>query len=794
MLRFFPLRFSTHHHNPSIASSASSVVANNSTLSHLSLGQKKTRFLNIISQLDSLHMVLLRREGSPAELKSQAKFLLGDNELTKIIMYEPEVVPTNNVAAFATQVAALSSLRDPPHPQFFAKLGTIFEHHLQIAQKDIQDSEDLFGTHHQNHFPQKDSPLASLQKRRQEQLGLSEEEKRHSSLLSSLRQKHPNDYSSGQDVIFDSQHRRHGSSAPNSRSIGETGLTDNLQPAGKLSTSSAETTPVQGNQPQQRPLQLRNKPSSSSSSDSGRNIQEDDAMQAANHELYDKSYTQHYDYYNSAVANGEQNTYVNESSHHHQQHQQQFEQLQEDNSHLFSTSYPRLVSAVMECIVTLCGDSRSTKLIPRELSQCLETAQRLSLLLLNRESHVAVSLTNNSIGKESSSHQGRNNRVAVMLGRTTTATSSSSVFSGVECSPRHILAFMRCADICLGGPNSFHFANRGVPPQVMLPIKSKHDMERKAQKYSILRELLREVERRLPLLTRIDAHVCIRQFAVIGLFNETIVDACLERITMGLAITPHQQCVDVILHLGVLGHRHVACREIVDTINTKHIGPLGMRKLLRGMAMLQIPWKHELQIKEIHDHVWMWAMRPLSKPETTVAWHIDVAHALCVLGATHHQFLLRTCRLVRNEILLNKNRGKDKLELTSLQIAQLLWTIGKVDRRKVPSDFDRDWVKNVNRVKNALIAKATELASKMVSVEQGDLSLVDHHDHPTEYHQHLHNSPSKVSILRDMSKNNNNYGNNSENEGPSALPLLLQGLEACGVHAGDVMAKTSVKT
>jgi len=300
MLRFAPFRFCSKTTTPQHYQNVTKSTNPNQNHYNLSLGQKKSRFFNIISQLDSLHMVLLRREASPKELRSQAKFILGDDELTKMIMYEPEVVPTNHVAAFASQIAALSSLRDPPHPQFFAKLGHVFEHHLQIVQKDMQDGDDLFGSNNDTAtttspptYNNKESPLASLQKRRQEQLGLSEEEKRQSSLLNSLRQKHPNDYSSGQDVIFDSQHRK-GSLSPDSRSISESGLVDHhhhiqATPVPPPRPSAPSSTPV----PPPPSSQLLKFKHSSHEQQSTKSLNRDDAAtQAANSELYDRNYTQ----------------------------------------------------------------------------------------------------------------------------------------------------------------------------------------------------------------------------------------------------------------------------------------------------------------------------------------------------------------------------------------------------------------------------------------------------------------------------------------------------------------------
>jgi hypothetical protein len=422
------------------------------------------------------------------------------------------------------------------------------------------------------------------------------------------------------------------------------------------------------------------------------------------------------------------------------------------------------------------------KQIPDEFLSCLRTAQSLSLHILTRESKIPVSVLANS------------------------APSSSMK---IECTPRHLLAFIRCAHLCVGGNSSFTFTRTGVPPLILFPIKSKHDMERKIQKFPIYRELLRELDRRIPLLTRIDAHVCLRQFAVIGLFHRPIIDACIDRIMMGLAITPHQQCVDVILHLGVLGYRHVACREIVDAINTKLIGEAGLRKLLRGMAMLQIPWKNSEEIKEIHNHVWMFALRPSGNSVTDLGWHIDVIHALVTLNAIHYRFLLRTCRQVRNEMKgfmgekqkqqqfferkmamqngggqppspslpippnVGRPRGGIKKVLSAQQHAQLLWTIGKVDRKSVPEDLDRDWKQIVNRVRKMLIQDAMEQASQMISVVHEEN---EEFKHPPEYYQQLHNTSSAINIVHHSASANN-----------TNLPLLFQALESVGIHATDVI-------
>lgn len=317
----------------------------------------------------------------------------------------------------------------------------------------------------------------------------------------------------------------------------------------------------------------------------------------------------------------------------------------------------------------------------------------------------------------------------------------------------------------------------------MLPVKSKHDMERKAQKFPVFHELLRELERRIPLLTRIDAHVCLRQFAVIGLFNKNIIDACLERIVMGLAITPHQQAVEVVVHLGVLGYRHVCVREIVDAINIKNIGARGLRSLLRGMAMLQLPWKSVGEVRDFQDLAWLLALRPQNEKNASamIAWHIDVAHAFAALGSTHYKFLLRTCRLVRNEMRTNAA----DFSLQTIQQAQLLWSIGKVDRKSVPSELDRDWVKQVNRVKNSLVREVMDRVANLISVDEGDLSgEVDQNDR--EYHQHLHNCSSSISL--NLMKTPGKDHHHHDNDMSDIIPLLFQGLEACGIHTADVLA------
>lgn len=273
-----------------------------------------------------------------------------------------------------------------------------------------------------------------------------------------------------------------------------------------------------------------------------------------------------------------------------------------------------------------------------------------------------------------------------------------------RCTARHLISFLRGADVMLGGPASFHFKSRGVPPLPMLPIKSKHDMERKAQKFPVLHDLLRELERRSEQITRIDAHTGLRALATIGVYSPVVVDACVQRIVNGLNLSSDLQIAEAVTHLGVLGHRHVDARALVAGCDTKTVGAHGMRSLLRGRAMLQLPYTSESDENKslLHDHIWFHVQRPSNQSVCTIEWHIDVAFALAMLDNQHHKLLLKACRMVRNSTP-GHHVNKNEMPLDNMYKAKLLWTLGQVKKRTdVPADLDRSWKENVNKVKNAL--------------------------------------------------------------------------------------------
>ena len=494
-----------------------------------------------LAQLESLHLSLVRRDGAPAELKSQARYLLASSCLADGLA--PGAISEEQLPAFASQVAALVSPDEAPSADFFARLAGVFDHHLRDIERDLVEAARDGGA---AEFDGRGGGVGG-----DGVGGVGSDATRKPMTLSTMR-----------PLMRDAEGLPTSSSASSPASMMSTSWTSRHDQQGGGGTAgqhphqNAES-PSRSFSPQQ-PLPHTASSSSSSSS----------RLPGA-----------------SLVRRG---------------------------------GAPKLCASVIECIVALAGPKRCLGAVPASLGDTLRAAQSAALKLLERDSRLF---------HNTPSHQ---------------------------CTPRQVIAFLRGADVLLGGPASFAFAPRGVPPLGMLPVKSKADMEHKLRNYPVLRELVRALEARAAQVTRIDAHVILRDFAVIGLFNQPIIDACVERVRSGIAVTGHLQAAVVVLHLGVLGYRHVAVTEIVAAIDTAEIGAHGMRKLLRGMAMLQLPLRtlgdDELR-RRVHNHIWMYVMRPDEKHVTGLVWHIEVAHALAALQAPHNMLILRTSRQLRHAFL-----------------------------------------------------------------------------------------------------------------------------------------------
>lgn len=284
--------------------------------------------------------------------------------------------------------------------------------------------------------------------------------------------------------------------------------------------------------------------------------------------------------------------------------------------------------------------------------------------------------------------------------------------------------------------SGFVFPPKGMQgPQGALPYKHRTFVEAKMQRCPDVRELLQFVRQASEVATgaswsHVDAHRAICTMAEEGIYDGAAADnLCAKLCGAGSLLSP-RHAARVAYACGVLGHRHHGVVQNVVTASLDEFGAQDLLIYLQGLAMLHVgkrgfllgdcghdrPSASSSSLTSSDDSIahrrWIHLQNRLwihaKNPATTLAWHVDIHHAMAAAGMLDHKLLIHSSRLLRTEVH----------RFEPVHVLRMLYVLGSplAAKREVDPGLHANWVK-VEKLLQAIVASTARTSSDW-TVEQ----------------------------------------------------------------------------